>query len=201
MRASPFFLLGLFITPTHAVAATLDVTLTDAAGQPVRNAVVSVAASANAGGKARFAFTPMMSQRNIQFMPGLLVVPVGTAVGFPNYDKVRHHVYSFSKAKKFELKLYGRDETRSILFDRPGTVAVGCNIHDAMRGFIRVVDTPWAAVSDARGRVVIAGLPGGQVRITIWHPALRAKDNELALSASGQSSKTIQIPVPAGAGQ
>lgn len=192
------------MTPAHVSAATLDVTLVDAAGQPVRDAVVSVTA-ANAGGKARFAFTPMMSQRNIQFMPGLLVVPVGTKVGFPNFDKVRHHVYSFSKAKRFELKLYGRDETRSILFDQPGTVAVGCNIHDSMRGFIRVVDTPWAAVSDARGHVSVAGLPVGQVRITIWHPSLRAKDNEmrqvLALSANGQATKAIRIPVGAGAGR
>ena len=84
----------------------------------------------------------VMAQENISFSPHVLIVPVGATVAFPNHDRVRHHVYSVSKPKKFDIKLYGRDETRTEAFDKPGVVALGCNIHDQMSGFIIVVDTP-----------------------------------------------------------
>ena len=181
-----------------AGAAGLELRVVDAAGRPLRDAVVSVAPEKSAAGAPRFAFQPIMGQRNVQFTPGTLVVPVGTTVTFPNFDKVRHHVYSFSKAKKFEIQLYGREQARSVLFDRPGTVALGCNIHDQMRGFIRVVDTPWAATSDAQGRVSFTGVPAGPAQIIVWHPALRGRDNELrravTIAAAGMS-QTIQAPV------
>ena len=121
-----------------------------------------------------------MAQKNIQFVPHVLIVPVGASVSFPNRDKVRHHVYSFSKAKKFDLKLYGRDETRSVVFDKPGVVALGCNIHDAMSGFILVVDTPYAMQTGADGHVTIANVPAGGATVRLWHPAIRAPDNMLA---------------------
>ncbi|HET6942615.1 MAG TPA: methylamine utilization protein, partial [Sphingomicrobium sp.] len=81
-----------------------------------------------------------VSQRDMQFHPFVLVVPVGAKVSFPNLDPTRHHVYSFSPAKKFELKLFAKDQSRSVVFDKPGVVALGCNIHDAMTAFIYVAD-------------------------------------------------------------
>lgn len=138
-----------------------------------------------------------MVQRNIAFVPHVLIVPVGATVSFPNKDKVRHHIYSFSKPAKFEIKLFARDETRSYRFVSPGAVAVGCNIHDSMSGFIKVVDTPFTAKSGADGRVRIAGLPGGAARVTIWHPEARGKDNEtvlsVPLSASGSVTRTVTL--------
>lgn len=194
MRAFLFMLL----MSSPATAAGLDLRIIDAAGRPLADAVVSVVPAQGATGAPRFAFRPSMGQKDVQFTPGTLVVPVGTTVSFPNFDKVRHHVYSFSKAKKFEIQLYGRDQTRSVLFDRPGTVALGCNIHDQMQGFIRVVDTPWAATSDGQGRVSFAGLPAGAAQIVVWHPGIRGRDNELrrALTIAGATaSQTIQVAV------
>lgn len=195
-------LAGLLTLPCAAGAASLEVTILDSAGRPVRDAVVSVRPASGTGGAPRFAFTPRMSQKDVQFTPGLLVVPVGTTVSFPNFDRVRHHVYSFSKAKKFELKLYGKDETRSVRFDQPGTVAVGCNIHDAMSGFIRVVDTPFAAVSDVRGRASLTGLPPGAARVTVWHSGNRAREGEqlvaTVIPASGKGSATVRLNLPTG---
>lgn len=191
-------LLFLTLIAGPAGAANFDLRVVDAAGHPLGGAVVSVAPEKSASSAPRFAFQPSMGQRNVQFTPGTLVVPVGTTVTFPNFDKVRHHVYSFSKAKKFEIQLYGREQARSVLFDRPGTVALGCNIHDQMRGFIRVVDSPWAATSDAQGRVNLTGLPPGPAQIIVWHPALRGRDNELRRAvtiAVAGVSRTIQVPV------
>src|SRR6185437_15441331 len=112
--------------------------------------------------------------KNLQFDPFVLIVPVGANVSFPNRDPVRHHVYSFSPTHPFELKLYGKDETRSVRFDKAGVVALGCNIHDNMVAFIKVVDTPFAAKTDDKGLAVLKGLPVGQVPVRIWHPYLKA---------------------------
>jgi len=133
-----------------ARAADLQVAVHTARGQPVRDAVVTYYPRGGAApGPVRFDWPYRMAQQNLQFDPFVLVVPVGSTVAFPNRDTVRHQVYSFSPAHPFELKLYGRDQTRTVRFDRVGVIALGCNIHDSMVGFIKVVDTPYAAKTDA----------------------------------------------------
>lgn len=136
-----------------------------------------------------------MGQRDMAFVPGTLIVPKGSTVAFPNLDKVRHSIYSFSKAAKFSIDLYGRDQTRKQGFPIAGTVALGCNIHDQMRSYIRVVDTPFAGKTDRNGIVTLSGVPAGAARVTIWHPQLRAPNNEakksLALSGGSNSQKLL----------
>ena len=164
-----------------ARAADLQVTLHTAKGQAIRDAVVTYSPQAGATvAGVRFDWPYRMAQQNLQFDPFVLVVPLGATVAFPNRDTVRHQVYSFSPAKSFELKLYGRDETRTVKFDRVGVIALGCNIHDSMVGFIKVVDTPFAAKTDAQGQVTLRGLPGGAGTLKVWHPYLKATGNELS---------------------
>ncbi|MBB5686380.1 methylamine utilization protein [Sphingobium boeckii] len=188
------------ILPGTLGATTLSVTVNGADGKPLRNAVVSVQSPATRVGTASvFTDAPSITQQNIQFAPDVLLVRKGTTVSFPNRDKVRHHVYSFSKPKRFELKLYGKDDTHSVRFEIAGTIALGCNIHDQMSAFIRVVDTPWAGKTDANGRVTISGIPGGSSTITVWHPKAVAKNGEfvapLPLPASGSIAKLITMRV------
>lgn len=166
-----------------AWAGDLTVSLKTPAGQPIADAVVMVVPQSGKGA-VRVGPTYRMAQKDLQFQPFVLVVPVGAEVAFPNLDTVRHHVYSFSAPKPFELKLYGRDETRHVRFDKPGVVAVGCNIHDAMSAYIRVVDTPYAAKTGANGEVTIPGLPAGGATFTVWHPYLKAARNEAARTAA-----------------
>ena len=160
-------------------AADLNVTLRDKAGKPVKDAVVTVEAAGVAPARPEAGY--QVVQQNLQFDPFVLIVPVGADVAFPNKDTVRHHVYSFSPTKPFELKLYGRDAAvRTVHFDKPGVVALGCNIHDSMVAFIKVVATPFAAKTDAAGHVRLRGLPTGTATLKIWHPYLRALANETA---------------------
>lgn len=174
------FILSIFLLPAPALAGDLVMTVRDAGGRPVANAVVMVRpASGVPAGPIRFPWPYTVAQQNIQFDPFVLVVPVGATVGFPNKDKVRHHVYSFSAGNKFELKLFGRDESRSVVFKAPGVAAIGCNIHDQMVGFIRVVDTPWAIRTGADGVATLHDIPAGAATVTIWHPWLRAPRGEL----------------------
>ena len=163
----------------------------NAAGQPVRDAVVTLIPAGGARAPAKFDWPMKMAQKDIQFEPFVLIAPVGADVSFPNLDNVRHHVYSFSPIKRFELKLYGRDETRSIRFDKPGVVALGCNIHDSMVAFIKVVDTPYAAKTDGSGIAVLHEVPAGAATLRVWHPYLKAPNNEIAKPVVSPAQGTI----------
>ena len=183
MRLLPALLLGLLVAGP-AWAGDLAVSLKTPSGKPVADAVVMVAATPGAAKTSiKVPWPYRMAQKGMTFAPFVLVVPVGAEVSFPNFDPVLHHVYSFSPARPFELKLYGRDETRLVRFDRAGIVAVGCNIHDDMTGYIRVVDTPFAVKTNAAGEAVIPGLPSGPISFSVWHPYLKAPRNEVIHAA------------------
>ena len=172
MRLLPVAIAALILA-TPAAAGDLRVSVTTPSGAAVRDAVVMVYPKASAPKRPiRFSWPYLMVQKNMQFDPFVLIVPVGAEVAFPNRDNTRHHVYSFSPAKSFQLKLYGNDETRVVKFDKTGVVAIGCNIHDNMTAFIRVVDTPWAGKTGATGEVVIADAPAGAT-VIVWHPYLK----------------------------
>jgi hypothetical protein len=196
----------LAVAPVPALAGDLNLTIRDKSGQPVGSAVVMVyPASGVPAGPIRFPWAYVMGQQNITFDPTVLIVPVGAEVKFPNHDKVRHHVYSFSAGNKFELKLYGQDESRSVSFKTTGTAAIGCNIHDRMAGYIRVVDTPFAIKTGENGQAVLRNLPAGGARVVIYQPYLRAPKNETTVQAlipatgAATLAQTVDIRAPAGA--
>jgi len=195
------FAAGLGLTAPLS-AAPLAVRVVDASGRPVRDAVVtlypagSAARAPSAGG--RF----VVSQQNLQFHPFLTIVPVGADVSFPNLDPTKHHVYSFSPAKRFELKLFARDQSRTVRFDKAGVVALGCNIHDAMSAFIVVTDSAWTTRTNAQGIAAFGNAPNAPGRVTVWHPFLRAPGGTLQQAiAPTQRSANFMVrlrppPVP-----
>jgi plastocyanin len=169
----------MFASP--ALAGDLTVIVRDAAGRPVRDAVITVTpASGVPRGPIRFNWPMRVAQQNIQFDPYVLIVPVGATVSFPNLDRVRHHVYSFSRGNRFEIELFGRDETRTHVFTSVGVAALGCNIHDQMLAYVKVVDTPWAAKTGATGEVTVSDIPNGGATLRVWHPRLSNRGNEIA---------------------
>src|SRR6476660_9143161 len=155
-------------------AAPLSVRVTDVSRRPVRDAVVTLYPAGSAARPARPGGRFVVSQQNLQFRPFLTIVPVGADVSFPNFDPTKHHVYSFSPAKRFELKLFAKDQTRTIHFDKAGVVALGCNIHDQMSACIIVTDSAWTARTNAQGLAAFADAPNAPGRVTVWHPYLRA---------------------------
>jgi plastocyanin len=157
------------LAPAHAAGVT--VTVTDKGGQVVTGAAVLLEpASGRAGVKP---LAPVeVSQTKRQFNPRVTILTVGTAVNFPNFDTVRHHVFSDSPTKKFDIKLYAGTPAKPVVFDKAGIVDMGCNIHDAMAAWIVVSDTPWYGVSGNDGTVAIDNLPAGNYRLRVWHPAM-----------------------------
>lgn len=154
-----------------AGAASLQVQVQEPTGKALPQAVVFLESR-----EARAAVKPLqnaeIAQASRQFTPQVNVVTVGTSVTFPNRDTVRHHVYSFSPAKTFELKLYTGTLASPVVFDKPGVAVLGCNIHDNMAAWVVIVDTPYYGRSGADGKLALDNLPPGDYRLRVWHARL-----------------------------
>jgi len=134
----------------------------------------------------------IMDQIDTQFVPHFLIAQKEALVSFPNSDSIKHHVYSFSKAKTFELKLYRDRKPEPLPFENKGEVILGCNIHDWMLGYIYVVDTPWFGKSDDKGLVTMP-LPSGEYTLTLRNPLLQDKDLKQQLKVSVNQNSKIMV--------
>jgi len=172
--------------------ASLTVQVIDSAGQPVADAVVY------AEGSAPLLKSPPqveIEQKDKKFIPLVSVIQTGTAINFPNNDTVRHHAYSFSTPKPFELKLYAGTPAKPIIFDKAGTVVVGCNIHDQMIAYIQIVDTPFFAKTDASGKARISNIVAGKYALKTWHykQAAGAPVDEQAINYKDDATITVKL--------
>lgn len=179
-------------------AASLTVELRDNNGKPLSEAVVWIEPAAGdlAAPQDRLpAERPLvMDQQKRLFIPYILPVQRGTRVIFPNSDPINHHVYSFSPAKRFELRLHHQgDSAQEVTFDKPGLVTLGCNIHDWMLGFILVLDSPWFAQTDAEGRARLDYQPAAGQRVQVWHPRIGDAPESLVRPVEQPGTLRIQL--------
>lgn len=155
-----------------ARAEKLNASVVDGKKKPVRDAVVYLLPADGKAPAAKAGTVAVMDQVHKEFVPYVLAAQKGSLVSFPNSDNILHHVYSFSKAKSFELPLYKGKPQSPLKFDNAGVVALGCNIHDWMKGYIVVLDTPYFGVVDKNGRAVVSAPPGEYVA-KVWQPDLK----------------------------
>jgi plastocyanin len=186
--------LALLAFADLACAASLEAQVRDPSGAPVADAAV-YAVPAGAVAEGRAGRTVAIEQVDREFIPYVSVIRAGTTVTFPNRDPILHHVYSFSPAKTFEIKLYTGRSPSEILFDKPGVVTLGCNIHDWMIAYILVVSTPYFGKSDGSGIVRLRELPAGTYEVHAWHPQQRAAppSQPLALDANANALFVIDV--------
>jgi plastocyanin len=159
------------VLPGIASAATFQVQVQDGSGKPLADAVVFLE-SATAKAAAKPVTGTEIEQVARQFQPAVSVVTTGSSVTFPNHDTVRHHVYSFSPIKTFELKLYSGVPANPVVFDRSGVAVLGCNIHDNMVAWVLVVDTPYFGKTNAEGLLTLNNVPNGNYKLRTWHLSL-----------------------------
>jgi len=135
-----------------------------------------------------------MSQKDLNFVPTLMPVQVGTRVAFPNLDDTYHNIFSFSPAKRFDLGRYRPEETPipSVVFDTPGLVTIRCDIHEHMRALILVLDTPHFVISDAEGRFRLSGLPSGHYTLKAWLSSRTTLERSVELG--GGSTLRVNFP-------
>ncbi len=178
-------------------AAELAIHMTNSAGAPLVDAVV-FDPGAKAAARARGAGRATVVQHNRVFEPFVTVVQTGTAISFPNQDPMMHHVYSFSPAKRFEIKLYKGTPVGPVVFDKAGVVALGCNVHDWMLAYVLVVDAPVFAKSGRDGVLRLAGLAAGTHRLMAWYPGMRdpVALPEVTLAAGEARTIEYRLEVP-----
>ena len=179
--------LGASVTFTHPVMASeLNIKVVDLQQLSIADAVVELIPAVTPTQVADIQHY-QMSQKDRTFVPFVLAVPKGAKVDFPNLDRTRHHVYSFSETKPFELKLYVGQAEAPILFDKSGLVALGCNIHDYMQAFIYVADSPLVAVANDKGEIQFNDLAVGQYKVKLWHiwthPVCKTFDSDFEKSS------------------
>jgi plastocyanin len=162
----------------NSYAGSLAVTVKDNKGEPVSNAVVY--AKGKIATSERVKSRASIDQRNKQFIPFVTAVQVGTSVFFPNNDNIRHHVYSLSPAKKFELPLYAGVPAEPVTFDKEGFVTLGCNIHDWMVAYVAVLATPYFQITGSEGRAMLKNLAPGEYTVEVWQPSLKGTPDKFA---------------------
>jgi len=187
-----FVLTGLAV---HASGSSLTVRVQH--GQlPLADAVVSLTPLDAAVPLPAVFPEVTIAQEDKEYDPYVTPVMAGTRVSFPNRDNVQHHIYSLSKPKRFEKPLYASGASESVLFDLPGIVALGCNIHDWMIAYIVILPTPWFAKADTGGGAVVSGFPAGRYRLEVWHPRLAkpvSREVTLAAGENAPESFTLQL--------
>lgn len=194
------FGLVFFCISINTYAGELNIQISNSSDKPVVNAVAYLLPH-DGRSLSYKAKQETIDQINKEFVPQVKVISKNALVQFPNKDNIRHHVYSFSDAKKFELPLYEGTPSKPILFDKTGEITLGCNIHDWMKAYVLVVDTPYYAQSNESGKLTINDIDAGKYLLYYWHPQQKSQaeaqlieisDTPLQLKATIELKKTLK---------
>jgi plastocyanin len=189
----PLLLPGLVWGAASAMAGSVEVTVSERGGKPAEDAVVYLVPAAAAPTTRAAATAGVMDQQDKEFVPHVLSIFTGTAVNFPNRDNIKHHVYSFSSPKKFELPLYTGMPASPVVFDKPGVVVLGCNIHDWMVGYIYVAPTPYFAKTGSDGKARLTEVPAGAYEVRVWHPRIRGSSEPVSQQIAVGATDTAPV--------
>jgi len=188
---------GGVVAAWPAFAATIEFGVLDHEGRGVGDVVVvallqdAPAATSSAAPRA----PAVMDQVARRFVPYILAVQTGTPVAFPNSDTVAHQVYSFSAPKRFQLALYRGHAYPPLVFDKPGLVVLGCNIHDDMLAYIYVTPSPHFGKTDTGGKLELGALPAGNFELRLWNPRFNEPHAELVRTVELQPAQRLALTV------
>ncbi len=188
LNAQLLLLIGILVSPS-CFAGELIVSVSDNKEQPLKDVVITLerVGGTNAA-ELNMPVSVSIEQIDKEFVPAVTVVPVGSLVSFPNRDDILHHVYSFSKAKTFDLPLYKGVPNEPVQFDTAGIATLGCNIHDWMSAHVVVVNTPYYQQTNDLGLVEFKDIPTGDYELVLWHPRQK-KPYQESLSISEKAIK------------
>jgi plastocyanin len=186
-------LVALFAAHAEGQGIEIAARVSNDKGQPVADAIVVAVPADGVIRSSPRAREAIVDQVNKEFEPRVTAVLAGTTVSFPNHDDVRHHVYSFSPAKRFELPLYAGVPSQPVTFDRPGVVVLGCNIHDWMIGYIYVSDSPYFAKTGKDGKALLIDLPPRAYVVRVWHPQLEGSEDATKKNVDASRSRSVEV--------
>ena len=167
--------MSLFLLLLPVQAAEIQIQLIDKKGRGVSQAFVELIAKD--GTRRATPSTAIIDQVDKEFVPLISAIPQGSTVSFPNSDNIQHQIYSFSKAKKFDLPLLAKNESKKITFDKSGIVSLGCNIHDWMLSYIYIFESEFVVQSNDKGTSAFTDIPHGEYSLRIWSPRMKSTSN------------------------
>jgi plastocyanin len=185
--------MAMLLGARTAAAAELQASVKDQHGKPVADTVVSATPLDPKNALRAKPPAVVIDQVDKQFVAYVTPIYVGSMVRFPNNDKVRHQVYSFSPAKRFDLPLYAGTDAPPVLFDKPGVVVLGCNIHDWMIGYIYVSETPFFAKTGSAGTVSLEDMPSGDYLVKIWHPRMERTEEVISRNVTLSAGTPVNL--------
>jgi plastocyanin len=185
----------LGVAPGAARAADLEVTVHDSSNKPLEDAVVYAEPVGGAATASHEIAHVKIDQVNKEFVPLVTVVRTNTEIHFPNSDDFRHSIYSFSQPKTFTTKLYSGKQAPPVLFDKPGLVVLGCNIHDMMAAWVLIVDTPYFTKTATNGTGLLKGLEPGDYRVSVWYPGpqFQPSTSQVHVAADGNNHFAVAV--------
>ncbi len=181
-------------TLSISYAEHLNVVVTDSNGKKQDQVVIFLEPQSQLG-KVSKPVDIIIDQRDKEFIPFVTVVQKGTSIRFPNSDAIRHHVYSFSKQFNFQIPLYGNVEPKPIQFNTSGVIPLGCNIHDWMKAFVFVSETPYFSLSNKSGAAKVNNIPKGKYLAKLYHPSMKNWKSQPGklIEINGNNVPTIQL--------
>lgn len=184
------------VTTLNATAGDWQILVLDQDGKPLEDAVVElVVLDTPQPTPPQLPTSVTVKQQGLNFVPFVSAIQVGTEVDFPNLDRTRHHVFSFSPAKVFEIQLYHGRPEQPVRFDQAGIVALGCNIHDYMEAYVFISNSPLLQVTNARGEAQFQSLGAGRYQLRLWHPFQQEDWALIEVEHKGNSQSQYQLTV------
>jgi len=191
-----FSLISFIFLNTQVFANTISIKVIDPKHSAVQG-VITYLTPKNKNFTFPISRQPLtISQNNKKFTPYIAVLQKGQKINFKNQDDVTHHIYSVSGENRFDFKIKAGTQNNNTVVKTAGEVAMGCNIHDWMSGYVLVVNTPYFIQTDSEGSSIFEDIPSGNYKLTIWHPQLATNKNEFIQELEIQSNKTIEIILP-----
>ncbi len=133
-----------------------------------------------------------MDQKNMQFLPRVMPVVIGTTVDFLNSDSVLHNVFCPDAcADRVNLGTWPQGQVRSFTFKKACFAMLLCKVHPEMQGFVAAVPTPYFAVTSPNGSYQIKDVPDGTYAVKVWHP--RLKGTEKSVSVKGATEADFAV--------
>ncbi len=178
---------------TAAQAGNIAVNASDRNNDALANVIVS-ATPLDKPVPPRQPATALILQEDREFVPAVTVIRAGTKVSFTNRDSHDHHLKS-TGATEFEYKIHTKGTPEPLVFDKVGNTIVFCYLHDWMKAYIYVVDTPYFAKTEKAGIALIEGLPEGRYRVASWHPDARSQlsTQDVTITANGTTEVKLNF--------
>jgi plastocyanin len=192
-RSKLCFLVAILVS-TNSIAGDLKISVNTHKNQPLESVVVTLERLDSFQETTSVkALDIKIAQIDREFVPAVTVIPVGSLVSFPNQDDILHHVYSFSKAKTFDLPLYKGIPNEPIKFDIAGVATLGCNIHDWMSAYVVIVDTPYFQKTNQLGEAQLTNVSAGEYELVLWHPRQKKSYRETITIDDQLVAKNIEL--------